>query len=705
VHGHNTPSEFLWEGIDGTRIPAFWLPTGYGMFYPTPNSLFEFDRYAGEQWDALGKYSRWPERVAVAGGDVIDPEEALPIMAREFDADGKKPFTLRFGVPSDFEAIVAKRPDRPVVTGELNPVYQGVYSSRIELKQWMRSLERILTTAEKSSVLASWLGFPADNGNLARAWEPVLFNEAHDLSSGTMVDKVYEDTIRGYQFSKSLGEEMVETAINALASKIDTRTEGIPVVVFNPLGWPRGDMAEVDIGFSEPGMTAVELLGPSGETVPIQYIETERSSDGGIKHAKIAFIAREVPAIGYSLYQIIPKRVTAMGAENRTDLSEWPSATTWSVDAGSIANEYYRATFDLWTGEMTKLQVKSGDWEALGGRSANVVAREQDDGDFWELYGSLNGARVTAMTRKQGLPPPERTHFSNEWVGGGSGRTKEGPVFSEFHSSHSFGDGSFDTTVRLYPGIRRIDIKTEIVNNEKFVRYRVLFPTSVKSGQRFDEIPFGAIERPIAQEFPAQNWSDYSDGTKGVALINRGLPGNNVADGVLMLSLMRSTQESAHAYTGGYQPGDPADLGLELGVKRTFDYALVPHEGDWRAAEIYRTGWEFNNPLLVRKVSVHMGSFPKRWGLLEVSQPDVVVSALKPGQAGSVVLRVYEAAGHSSRGVRIKLNAGIISAREVNLLEEGGGELKAVGNTLQFDLGPYEIKTFSLKLRTLNARQ
>jgi hypothetical protein len=71
VHGDNTPSEFLWEGIDGTRIPAFWLPLGYGMFYPTPNSLFEFDRYARQQWDALGSYSRWPERVAVAGADVI----------------------------------------------------------------------------------------------------------------------------------------------------------------------------------------------------------------------------------------------------------------------------------------------------------------------------------------------------------------------------------------------------------------------------------------------------------------------------------------------------------------------------------------------------------------------------------------------------------------------------------------------------------
>jgi alpha-mannosidase len=427
VHGNDTPSEFLWEGIDGTRIPAFWLPLGYGMFYPTPPGLFDFDRYARQQWDSLGNYSRWPERVAVAGADVIEPEEALPIMVGEFNREGKQPFALRFGVPTDFESVVAQRPARPVVTGELNPVFQGVYSARIELKQWMRNLERILATAEKLSALASWLGLPADNSNLTRAWEPVLFNQAHDLASGTMVDKVYEDTIRGYQFSKSLGDEMVETDIDALASKIDTRTEGIPVLVFNPLGWPRSDVAEVDIGFSEAGHKAVELIGPSGEAVPIQYIETERYGDRGIKHAKIAFIARDVPPLGYSLYQVIPKRVSSTGGENNA-ASSGGSSSTMHEDVGSVENEYYRASFDLWTGEMTKLQVKSGDWEALGGRPANVVAREQDGGDFWELYGTLNGGRLTAMTRKQGLPTPQNTHFSNEWVGG-DGRTEEGPVF------------------------------------------------------------------------------------------------------------------------------------------------------------------------------------------------------------------------------------------------------------------------------------
>ena len=55
VHGNDTPSEFLWEGIDGTRIPAFWLPLGYGMFYPTPGSLFEFDRYARRAMGCAGE--------------------------------------------------------------------------------------------------------------------------------------------------------------------------------------------------------------------------------------------------------------------------------------------------------------------------------------------------------------------------------------------------------------------------------------------------------------------------------------------------------------------------------------------------------------------------------------------------------------------------------------------------------------------------
>ncbi len=235
VHGNDTPSEFLWEGIDGTKIPAFWLPLGYGLLYPSPANSFEFTADLRRLWDSLGHYSRWPDRVALAGADVVDPEETLPRMVDEFNHEGNEPLKLRFGVPTDFESIVARRTDRPVIAGELNPVFQGTYSNRTEIKQRMRQAERILTTAEKLSALQAWLNLPADTQNLARAWEPVLFNQAHDLTSGTMVDKVYADTIRGYEFAESLGDEMVERDLNAIISRVDTRTattaagEPIPV--------------------------------------------------------------------------------------------------------------------------------------------------------------------------------------------------------------------------------------------------------------------------------------------------------------------------------------------------------------------------------------------------------------------------------------------------------------------------------------------
>ena len=32
----NVPSEFFWEGLDGTRIPFYWLPSNYAITYSRP---------------------------------------------------------------------------------------------------------------------------------------------------------------------------------------------------------------------------------------------------------------------------------------------------------------------------------------------------------------------------------------------------------------------------------------------------------------------------------------------------------------------------------------------------------------------------------------------------------------------------------------------------------------------------------------------
>ena len=169
VNRPDHPSEFLWEGIDGTRIPAFWLPYSYGLLYGSPRSLPEFQAFVRQRFELLTRNSHGSDRVGLAGADITEPEEHLVPMIAAFNKKGDAPFVMRLGVPSEFEAVAAKQAERPVFRGELNPIFQGTYSSRIELKAWMRVMERKLVTAETLGALAHWLGSPCDDSALWRA--------------------------------------------------------------------------------------------------------------------------------------------------------------------------------------------------------------------------------------------------------------------------------------------------------------------------------------------------------------------------------------------------------------------------------------------------------------------------------------------------------------------------------------------------------
>ncbi|MGI9074036.1 MAG: alpha-mannosidase [Bryobacteraceae bacterium] len=700
VSSSETASEFWWEGLDGTRIAAYWLPIGYGAFFKTPNDQVDFDALARERFAQLEPNTHGLERVLLSGGDVDDPDGDLPRKVRNFNSEANGPFSMRFATPAEFEAIVNKRKNRQVIKGELNPVFQGIYSTRIEVKQAIRELERLLNSAEKFSAIAECLlQFPPAKADLARAWEPVLFNQTHDLTSGVMVDKVYEDTMSGYDYARRLGTEILQRSVETLALGIDTRGEGIPVVAFNGLSWQRTDAVEVEIGISDADIHFLQLVDAANRELPIQIVRAEHNEDGGIRYARVAFVAHDVPALGWSLFRVIPKR--AQGSPMAASPTQKNAdASCGREDQGAIANEFFQARLNLWTGEMTSLIDLKDGWEALR-ESGNVVAREDDGGDFWELYGTLNGGRLTAMSRKITLPRAARTQWSSDSVGG-NGRTQNNAVYSQYQVSHSLGKNDFSTTVRLYTGVRRVEITTEILNQEPFVRYRVLFPSTVRNGRNTQEIAFGAIERPFEQEFPAQNWIDYSDDQHGLAILNRGLPGSNVADGTLMISLLRSARLISYGFSGGYEPGVSSDTGLELGKRITLKYAVLPHSGDWRDGSVVQAGLSFNQPLIGVISSRHEGKLPARWGFLTVSETNVIVSALKPGEDNGIILRVYESSGRMTPHIRITFASPLESARETNIIEDDRREIGIKDNGIEFDLRAFEIKTF--RLRFIGAR-
>jgi alpha-mannosidase len=677
------PSEFLWEGIDGTRIASFWLPYSYGLMYGSPRDLSAFTAFAKERFGALAPNSRGADRLGLSGVDVCEPEAHLAPLVAAFNRQADPPFALRLAVPSEFEAVAAKRPDRPVFKGELNPIFQGTYSSRIELKGRMRDLERRLTTAEKLGTIAGWLGHPADRRTLWRAWELVLFNETHDLSSGVMTDHVYDDTVRCYDFASRLADGLTETSWDAIAANVDTSGDGIPVVVFNSLAWTRSDLVELDLFFVDGSVAGLSVTDPDGKAQPVQLVHATRYDSGRLKTARVAWVARDTPSLGYAVYHVVPK-------------PDGDLAVPKAGPRATLDNDLYELNVEPTSGAWTSLRAKSGDWEVFAGK-ANVVARTVDKGDFWELYRGLDGGSKIAMTTRQAVPPKGEAKLSDESAGD-PGTIVGGPVFSEFRVVHPFDSGKYATTVRLVNGQRRIDVTTTLVNQEKYVRYQALFPTSIRGGKTVHEIPFGAIERPDGIEFPAQNWADYGDGKRGVAILNAGLPGNLTTDGTMMVSLLRAHNLGAYGFGGGYEPGMSSESGFQLGQERTMRYAVIPHSGDWREAGVFRDGLELNHPLIVRKVVAHAGKLPARWGFVSVSSPQVVMSALNPAINGRTILRVYEATGNPAPNVHVRFTAGVSSAHEADLLERPSRDLTVNGGDVLLDLGPFEVKTLAFEL-------
>ena len=119
--------------------------------------------------------------------------------------------------------------------------------------------------------------------------------------------------------------------------------------------------------------------------------------------------------------------------------------------------------------------------------------------------------------------------------------------------------------------------------------------------------------------------------------------------GVMLLSLSKCTAlKEGYGESGGFSKSTKTTDGYEIGVTHQFDYALVPHAGDWRESLAYRRGMEFNHPLIASKVSKHSGSLSSKQSLVTISAENVVVSAIKTGREGTV-LRVYEAEGKAMK--------------------------------------------------------
>jgi len=659
---------FWWEAPDGSRLLtyfprnyaadmepvqlakdlSFWAPAIYGT--STSNSPEMMHLYG------VGDHGGGPTRAMLDNAlRFMQPSVVYP----------KIEFSTASGFFHDLEP---KLPSLTVPTwkDELYFEYhRGVFTTQAETKRHIRKTEEVVLNTEKFSSLATLFGRSYPRASLDRSWKDLLFDDFHDIFPGSGIAINYVDAQRNLDDVSRVAHAELNGSLEEIAAHIDTASTGVPVVIFNPLAWPRTELIEVS-GQLPSASPNWEVLDSAGKTVASQLIEIDAAT-----HRMRLLILAAVPSLGYATFHL-------RAASKPPSVAQRVTATDHSLE-----NEFLRLTLDPKSGCVTSLYDKRIHSEAFapsvtdtGGPKTSICGNllqafrdKPKDWDAWNIDDDF-----------------ENQHWDIDKADELKLLTA-GPLRAVLRVKKHFQNSTFIQDLVLDAGSPRVDVNMSTDWNEKHILLKVAFPVNAQSTFATFDIPYGSIERPTTRntpaekakfEVPAIHWADLSDSTLGFSLLNDCKYGYDAKGNVLRLSLLRSPDwPDPHADEGHHE----------------FTYALYPHAGTWRDAETVRQGYDLNYPLLSFATTNHQGILPGSRSFLTISAENVVLTALKKAEDGSdLVVRFYEACGKPV-DVRLQFSSTVDSAADANLLEVPGGSLPVQGETVTVHTGPYEIKT------------
>jgi alpha-mannosidase len=250
---------------------------------------------------------------------------------------------------------------------------------------------------------------------------------------------------------------------------------------------------------------------------------------------------------------------------------------------------------------------------------------------------------------------------------------------------HEFPEIRIETTIRVVPGLDRVELTTVVENEAEDHRLRVLVSSEAGADEVRAESQFAVVQRPLRPPSPRADWVEPPVPTAHtlgavalgpLVLLTKGLPEYEASDEGLRLTLLRCVGTISRPPGLPTRPvGAGPDIATPDGQCRgrhVFEYALrfdadtLSNAALVRASQDYRTDFLRGDPF---EPSLQLGG-------------DVVFSCLKRAEGGSgLVLRVFNP---NRRPETLTLS---LPARRIRLDEEehvDGG----------LELAPGEIATF-----------
>jgi len=350
--------------------------------------------------------------------------------------------------------------------------------------------------------------------------------------------------------------------------------------------------------------------------------------------AQCAFVAPDVPGLGYRTYWVQPV--------------DEPPAQNGKTESPSIENAFFHVRVDD-DGTFTLTDKATGTVY----RGLNRFVDVGDRGDEYNFCPVENDVTVSAPAGEplvcltENGPARYTLEVSMVYqVPASLGETR-------FERSDELIDLPITTQISLSPGVRRVDVSTTVENRAADHRLRVHFPVPVQVDTFDVEGHFDVITRSIdlptdtdewveqpASTHPQCAWADVSDGKIGLMVANRGLPeieALRTAQGTeLALALLRSvgwlSRGDMSVRRGHAGPALPTPEAQCIG-KYTFDYALIPH-GDTRT-DASDQAHAFIAPLRAVSTTQHEGTLPSKNSFVEIGPENLIVTAIKAAEENS----------------------------------------------------------------------
>ena len=724
-------SEMNWEGVDGSEIMGLLFANWYSNGNEIPTDKNEAKAFWDEKLNDVEAYASMDHLLMMNGCDhqpvQKDLSEAIRV-ANELYPD------YNF-IHSDFTVYMKEMLDNvpedlDTVTGELtSQETEGWYtltntaSSRVYLKQENTKIARMLENiAEPLASLAYEVTGKYPHDVLDYAWKVYMQNHPHDSICGCSVDEVHEEMMTRFQKAENVAKYVIEESVKSITKGIDTKTNapenGHPFIVFNTAGIEKTSGVNVTmeldrIYFQELFPTQAYEKLQAADLPEFKVVDSQGKevlSEITIKDARfnydlpkdafrqpymahnidVALYVEDMPAFSWETFYLLPTEEETTKAELTDDLT--------------LENEFIHVSIN----EDGTLKVNDKE----NGKVYDNLLVFEDRGDIGNEYvykqpngeepilsiGKMTDASVgnvnafqkeLVLTHEIDVPLSADERLDEEQRSVVEFRNRKAQRVKETKKL------VITTTVRLEKEAKHLEFHTNLTNEMKDHRLRVLFPTSLSSDIHYADSIYETVKRPNAVSDAWTNpenaqrthrFIQVSDEKNGIFVEPEGLNEYEVLIGeeelTIALTLFRSIGEMGD---WGYFPTPGAQC-----FDREFDlvYRLSFH-GEADMEESRKESIHRHIPMSVAQTDTHEGTLDVKGQHLNIEGETVAVTAVKRHKiTNDLITRFYNFSDVASE---FSAEHGDLKPVKTNILEKKEEPLD------EFKTKAFEIMTLKWK--------